>query len=437
MRVFALFLLTSILLFSCQKEPDVDLEPNPPAVDSLTITYFSPDSVMVGLNIKIGGTGFGSIVNNTTVLLNGVPIIVVSVNDSVIIATAPLTATTGKITIKVNGKTATSATNIIVYDQPPVTPEGNVWVRRADFKGPVPSDMGPEYYHSFSLNGKGYYLGRNELWEYSPDTDSWSQKASAPSQKVNSYGFCFTIQDKAYIGLGAPEPGNTEISEYKQVWEYNATTDSWARKKDFPGSPRVVPFSFSTGTTGYIGGGDTLNAGISDDYVFDFWKYESATDSWSRLNNFPGLRSLGLSGVGIGNDGYVVELGANNPTAPLSDHKNIYIWKYNSGDDSWQKKAMVPVGDLRYAGGGTSFVIDSKIYLGAGAHDSTEVNGQIVRNNFWMYDPVDDTWTKKEDIGGGLRLFGSGFAINGKGYIGLGTGGTADEIKIDFWEYNP
>ncbi len=54
-----------------------------------------------------------------------------------------------------------------------------------------------------------------------------------------------------------------------------------------------------------------------------------------------------------------------------------------------------------------------------------------------MFDPVANSWINKKDIGGGLRLFGVGFAINGKGYIGLGTGATADEVKKDFWEYNP
>lgn len=75
--------------------------------------------------------------------------------------------------------------------------------------------------------------------------------------------------------------------------------------------------------------------------------------------------------------------------------------------------------------------------MGLGAWDSITVNGQVLRENFWEYDPVVDQWTNKEDIGGGLRLFGQGFAINGKGYIGLGTGETSDKVKRDFWEYAP
>jgi len=438
MRILALFLSALVLIVSCQKEPDVTLEPTTdPAIDSLTITYFSPDSVTIGMTITIGGTGFDTTLANNIVKVNGVQITLVSVSDSVIVATISESATTGKVTVTINGKTVTSLTDLVISQKPPATPEDNIWVKKADYEGDV-ADEGPEYYHSFSLNGKGYFLKRNQLWEYSPATDSWTQKTSAPlTGKVNSYGFCFTIQDKAYIGLGAPGPGEIELTEYKQVWEYNGITDAWMQKSDFPGSPRVVPFSFSIGNTGYIGGGDTLNAGLSSDYVFDVWKYESTTDTWTRLADFPGLRAISLSGVSVENDGFVVELGANNPTAPLTNYKDIYIWKYDRINDTWQKKAKLPSGSKGYDGGGTAFIINNQIYLGAGAADSTEVNGQTVRNNFWMYDPMANTWTSKKDIGGGLRLFGRGFALNDKGYIGLGTGATADDIKADFWQYNP
>jgi hypothetical protein len=54
-----------------------------------------------------------------------------------------------------------------------------------------------------------------------------------------------------------------------------------------------------------------------------------------------------------------------------------------------------------------------------------------------MYDPAFDTWTKKADVGGDLRWFGSGFAIGNRGYVGLGTGGTFAQQKKDFWEYTP
>jgi N-acetylneuraminic acid mutarotase len=51
----------------------------------------------------------------------------------------------------------------------------------------------------------------------------------------------------------------------------------------------------------------------------------------------------------------------------------------------------------------------------------------------------EDTWTKKADFGGGVRYAGVGFSIGNKAYIGTGSGveGNNAAIKNDFWEYDP
>ncbi len=59
------------------------------------------------------------------------------------------------------------------------------------------------------------------------------------------------------------------------------------------------------------------------------------------------------------------------------------------------------------------------------------------KEDFWMYDPATNAWTKKADVGGGLRWFSAGFAIGNKGYVGLGTGNTESDEKRDIWEYSP
>ncbi|WP_276503096.1 IPT/TIG domain-containing protein [Terrimonas pollutisoli] len=394
--------------------------------DSLAIHYFTPDTASTGMNVTIAGSGFDTAIANNLVKLNTTSLTVVSVTDTSIVVLIPDGAATGKISVTVNGETAITEKDLVIL-QPGI----KMWVQKADFKGPEPEE-GPGYYSSFSLNGKGYYLYYDKLWMYSPETNEWTEKQSMPASQVFQYGFCFTIGDKAYFGLGALAPGD-DISSSKQVWEYNATTNAWTQKKDFPGSQRIVPFSFAIGNTGYIGGGDPTNWG--GEQIFDFWKYDQATDTWAQLKNFPGSRAISLSGVAVENNGFVVELGQNNPTAPLTEYKDIFIWKYYPSNDSWEKKAMLPTPGVQYGGGGTTFVIDKKIYLGVGIYDLDAVDGQ--RKNFWMYDPTANTWINKTDIGGGFRVFGQGFTINDKGYIGLGTGETTVDVKKDFWEYTP
>lgn len=342
MRILTLLILSVLLFQACQKEIDWALDEIDVPADSLSIRYFLPDSVRAGDNVTVVGSGFDSTIANIGVTINGIPLTVTSLNDTMLVVAIPDSATTGKVTISVNGKTIVSKDELIILSDPPVSYEH--WIQKAGYDGSLP-DEGPFYKLGFSLNGKGYFLG-NPTWEYSPQTDQWVQKNTVTPPGVNELGFCFTIQDKAYFGLG----GGGWPLDNKQVWEYNGTTDSWTQKRDFPGSPRVVPFSFSIGNSGYIGCGDPENDGFSE--TFDCWKYDQATDTWTQIADFPGSRAWGLSGVSISNIGFVVEAGANNPTAPLTGYGDIFIWRYDPATNSWMKRAKMPLNsNINYQGG--------------------------------------------------------------------------------------
>ncbi len=56
--------------------------------------------------------------------------------------------------------------------------------------------------------------------------------------------------------------------------------------------------------------------------------------------------------------------------------------------------------------------------------------------DFWAYDPVNNSWTQKADFGGGKRSGTASFSIGSKGYAGMG-GDSAGTLYIDFWEYDP
>jgi len=58
------------------------------------------------------------------------------------------------------------------------------------------------------------------------------------------------------------------------------------------------------------------------------------------------------------------------------------------------------------------FAIDNKGYIGLGQDESYET-----KKDFWEYDPVTDTWTRKSNIGGSGRQGIVGFSIGNKGYI--------------------
>jgi hypothetical protein len=140
-------------------------------------------------------------------------------------------------------------------------PDQNVWSQKND---------SPFQYNiliGFSLNNKGYIGGDNKFWEYSPTNDSWNQK--------NNFHYLYgcpnlLIRGQLFIGAGG---------ENKYFWQYLPEQDTFIAKADFAGHVRNWPMGFSIGNKGYLGIGDHPTAG----WLKDFWEY--TPDSINDINN--------------------------------------------------------------------------------------------------------------------------------------------------------
>lgn len=102
---------TALIFFSCN-----DSDPAP----SLSISNFDPSSGIVGTTVTITGNKFSSTAADNVVKFNGVTAEVSAASETELTVTVPAAATTGKITVTVDGKTATSATDFAV-PQPSIT----------------------------------------------------------------------------------------------------------------------------------------------------------------------------------------------------------------------------------------------------------------------------------------------------------------------------
>lgn len=89
--------------------------------------------------------------------------------------------------------------------------------------------------------------------------------------------------------------------------------------------------------------------------------------------------------------------------------------------DRWQQKA--DVGGRR--DNGFCFTVNGKGYIGSGSG---------ARVDFWEYDPGSDTWTQKQNFEGASRIYSSGFGIGSKGYV---TGGIGPDVDNEVWQYDP
>ncbi|HEY9049182.1 MAG TPA: IPT/TIG domain-containing protein [Ohtaekwangia sp.] len=94
------------LIVSCSKDDESVLTP--------TISSFTPTSGATGTTVTITGTNFSTVTTNNTVTFNGTTATVTAASATQLTVTVPSGATTGKITVTVNGLTATSASDYTV-----------------------------------------------------------------------------------------------------------------------------------------------------------------------------------------------------------------------------------------------------------------------------------------------------------------------------------
>ncbi|HMJ46008.1 MAG TPA: tail fiber domain-containing protein, partial [Ferruginibacter sp.] len=151
-----------------------------------------------------------------------------------------------------------------------------------------------------------------------------------------------------------------------------------------------------------------------------------ALGTWTQKANFTGNARMGATSFSIGTKGY---LGIGNTAGPGGgDAVDFFEFDPAAGaTGTWTSKAFFPSFSRTNAAG---FSISGKGYIGIGL---MSVNGGY-RNDFWEYDPTANAWTQKTNLLGGARYAAAAFSIGTKGYIGTGL---SSVLLNDFWEYSP
>jgi len=242
----------------------------------------------------------------------------------------------------------------------------------------------------------------------------------------------------------------------------------WVQLEDYPGLGRNHPITFSIGTDGYVLAGQNENG----TYVNDFYKYDTTTDSWTQLPNFPGYPRGYAYGIAHNGKAYV-GFGTSNvfDIGPLDD-----LWEYDPVSETWTELASCPCGGRLHPAmleaGGQIFVglgnnnsgnlddwwaydlatdawaqkadfiaeerhhpyffsIDDIAYVGFG-------HGNDIYNDFYKYEPLTDTWTQVASLPAEGRVAGTQFSYNGKGYALSGDGDDHYYLETgEFWQYTP
>ncbi|OQP65359.1 hypothetical protein A3860_16970 [Niastella vici] len=248
------------------------------------------------------------------------------------------------------------------------------WTRIADFKGGLRSSA-----IAFALNKKGY-VGtgtdgsnfQNDMWQYSVDSNGWAPRNTFGWSASNPGGatarveaVAFTVNNTAYVATGY------DNNFLKDVWQYNAASDSWTQKAGIAGSKRSQATVFNVGGKVYLVSGNNNGSALNDIQVYD-----PSADTWTALRKL------------------------TNSSDESYDDKYTSIIRYNA----------------------VGFTIGSKAYLATGENGS-------MNSHTWEYDPSNDTWAEKTAFSGTARTGALAFTLttNGtdRGFVMTGRSGTA------------
>lgn len=249
--------------------------------------------------------------------------------------------------------------------------------------------------------GIGDSIGTN-AWSYLNNTGASARKNA----------FSFSIGSSIYIGTGKFGTTNTSLDDF---WEFNTVTGIWTQKASMPGGVRNSAVGLAIGNKGYAGLGNNSNS-----YKLDFYEYDPMTNVWTQKANFGGAARAGAAGFVIDGKAYIGT--GTNASVTYND-----FWSFDPVANSWASKAPLP-GNTRSEAVG--FAIDTFGYVGMGYQNPTYLS------DFYRYNPVTNAWTSISSYEAGGRRGAFSFVIDHKGYVGAGQSGTS-QFENDFWQYSP
>lgn len=272
------------------------------------------------------------------------------------------------------------------------------------------------------LDGKAYvFAGRdkksggykNDLWEYNPETDAWSNLGAAPMKpRVNATMAAY--DGKIYAGLGYSDTHAYRDSAYQQDWwEYTVETGTWKRLSDFPSANTVDAHSY------VVNGKIYVLYGFGYGFTRDIWIYNPSENSWSaRADNLDRAKRC-AGGCGAMKDG-ILYFGTGYYTM------NLTGWKSADLDtDSWRESASIPGKGREFSACAAS---EQYIYLFGGRHFAGDMTGGEVFNTYMRYSPDKNRWEWCGTMPCGRAENLIAFSIDGKVYFGLGENGKGEII---------
>ncbi|MES2730475.1 MAG: kelch repeat-containing protein [Bacteroidota bacterium] len=367
-----------------------------------TITSFAPANAPVGAGVAIRGVNFKQV---KAVRFNGKQATIIShEGESLIIATVPAGATSGRIQVITNSDTASSAVNITI------ALANSAWQAKA----PMPTARTQHGAVALTASGKVYAFGGansselNAMECYNTNTLTWASAASIP-MVTRGMSYVLGSDNQIYLfgGYGA---GNYHTQSYR----YNPASNAWTALADMPVGVWGASATATTNGKVYVFGGDA--GGWLNNYS---QIYDIATNTWTE-NYMP--TPVTQHQAIMGNNGKIYFFGGRTATGALTDLVQIY----NPANNNWTTGAPMPIPKAQFAAAKNA---DGKIYIIGGKGSKLPLTGPFF-NTVEMYNPATNTW----ETGSALPSPVGGLAatlINGKL---LAVGGLNGSFLNSHWQ---
>ena len=199
----------------------------------------------------------------------------------------------------------------------------------------------------------------------------------------------------------------------------------WTKVQALSNGKRFESTSFAINGKGYV----TCGVDTNDNCYNDLWEYDPNFNFWTQKANLPASYRRASFGFELNGKGFIGG-GIDDAISSVGTIFNQF-WMYDPVLNSWTPKANVPISAFRSAG----VSCNGKGYMIGGANNSS-----FSYNNVYEYDPTSNTWLSKTSFPGdatsiGGREAGTATAIGNKIYYGLGKDDSF--LQNDWWEFNP
>jgi N-acetylneuraminic acid mutarotase len=309
------------------------------------------------------------------------------------------------------------------------------WTRNAP-RAPEPKteagvvQVGSKIYSIGGFTGRGgtgsFFPLTRKVYSYDMATRTYKTLASIPSQAAgNHFG---VASDGANIYIIAGQLEATYGRGTNTAWKYNIASNSWSQFKSLP-EIRFGGAAFIINGKLHFVGGDKADRTTT---ASDHWEIDlsNSNANWVRKASIP-LAGDHMSHATINGKVYLFggEHGhkALNGSGGGSYIQHNYTFEYNPSNDSWARKANMPLA-LSHIEGST-LVINGKAVLIGGLLDGGDEN---TTSRQMVYDPVANSW-KTLSTRYPKRIIGASSGYwNGKIYMSEGYSPDEDDRQVGF-----